>query len=244
MLELRKYRSRLRPLIAIVAAYALALQVLLSGLAGAHAMADAPGSGDLFVICHGSGGGSAEDQNLPDKPPLPNPPCVLCTLTNAPCAVLPFAHSIATIDVVAATILISRNETRIIEFVSPTGRYERGPPAGAPFSADPLNRSDRSDRARRITSGETITCFLPVCAQIRTILERAMRSLRRLRPFAAILTAVMLAPRSGERRMRRAPPETTERLNRPAGQPAPGPSAPETPPAATPQARFLCRRSL
>ena len=128
MLTVRKARKPVRPLIAIVAAYALALQVLLSGLAGAHAMAAGPLSGDLFVICHGSGGGSAEDQNLPDKPPLPNPPCVLCTLTNAPSAILPFAHSIATIDVVAASNLVSRNEARIIEFISPTGRYERGPP--------------------------------------------------------------------------------------------------------------------
>jgi hypothetical protein len=32
------------------------------------------------------------------------------------------------IGVVAASNLVSRNEARIIEFISPTGRYERGPP--------------------------------------------------------------------------------------------------------------------
>jgi hypothetical protein len=60
VLTVGKARKPVRPLIAIVAAYALALQVLLSGLAGAHAMAAGTASDDLFVICHGSGGGSAE----------------------------------------------------------------------------------------------------------------------------------------------------------------------------------------
>ena len=131
MLELRKYRSRMRPWIAMVAAYALALQVLLSGIAGAHAMAGpASVSGDLFVICHGSGDASADSQNVPDTP-RPASPCVLCTLTSAPCAILPVDHSIVTIDVVAAASIVARTEGRIIEFDSPTGQYQRGPPARA-----------------------------------------------------------------------------------------------------------------
>ena len=128
MLELRKYRSRMRPWIAMVAAYALALQVLLSGIAGAHAMMAGSLAGELFVICHGSGDAPADNQNVPDTP-RPATPCVLCTLTNAPCAILPVDHSIATIDVVAASIVGPRQEGRIIEFDSPTGRYQRGPPA-------------------------------------------------------------------------------------------------------------------
>ena len=131
MLELRKYRSRMRPWIAMVAAYALALQVLLSGIAGAHAMAGAgSGSDGLFVICHGSGDGPADNQNVPDTP-RPAAPCLLCTLTSAPCAILPIDHSVATIDVVAASIVGPREEGRIIEFDSPTGQYQRGPPARA-----------------------------------------------------------------------------------------------------------------
>lgn len=130
MLELRKFRSRMRPWIAMVAAYALALQVLLSGIAGAHAMAAGSLSGELFVICHGSGDGPADNQNVPDTP-RPAAPCLLCTLTSAPCAILPVDHSIATIDVVAASIVGPRAESRIIEFDSPTGQYQRGPPASA-----------------------------------------------------------------------------------------------------------------
>jgi hypothetical protein len=133
VLELRKYRSRMRPWIAMVAAYALALQVLLSGIAGAHAMAAGSLSGELFVICHGSGDAPADSQNVPDTP-RPATPCVLCTLTSAPCAILPIDHSIATIDVVAASIVGPRQEGRIIEVDSPTGRYQRGPPARASIS--------------------------------------------------------------------------------------------------------------
>jgi hypothetical protein len=133
VLELRKYRSRMRPWIAMVAAYALALQVLLSGIAGAHAMAAGSLSGELFVICHGSGDAPADSQNVPDTP-RPATPCVLCTLTSAPCAILPIDHSIATIDVVAASIVGPRQEGRIIEFDSPTGRYRHGPPARASIS--------------------------------------------------------------------------------------------------------------
>ena len=115
----------------MVAAYALALQVLLTGLAGAHAMAVGSVAGDLFVICHGNGDGPADSQNVPDQPPRPASPCVLCTLTNAPCAILPVEHIIATIDVATSADVGPRQEGRVIEFDSPTGRYQRGPPASA-----------------------------------------------------------------------------------------------------------------
>jgi hypothetical protein len=122
VLTICKARGCLRPWIAMVAAYALALQVLLSGIAGAHAMAGAASGPDaLFVICHGSGDAPADSQNVPDTP-RPASPCLLCTLTKAPCAI---------IDVVAASTVAPRTEGRIIEFDSPTGRYQRGPPAGA-----------------------------------------------------------------------------------------------------------------
>ena len=52
----------------MVAAYALALQVLLSGVVGAHAITVDSISGELFVICHGGGDAAADDQNVPDKP--------------------------------------------------------------------------------------------------------------------------------------------------------------------------------
>jgi hypothetical protein len=122
----------MRPWIAMVAVYALALQVVLTGVAAGHfaAAGDASASAH-FIICHGGGGGSPDEQNLPEKPPLPRSSCVLCTLTQAPCAILPADHGIATIDAMSAANVVFRRDARIIEFVSPTGQYQRGPPTGA-----------------------------------------------------------------------------------------------------------------
>jgi hypothetical protein len=118
-----------RSWIAIAAAYALALQVLLSGLAAGHfaAVGEAAAS-DLFVICHGAGGGSPDGQNLPEKPPLVGSCCVLCTLTQASFAILPVEHDLAAFNAMPTANVGSRRDARIIEFGSPTGQYQRGPP--------------------------------------------------------------------------------------------------------------------
>jgi hypothetical protein len=87
----------MRPWIATVAAYALALQVLLTGVAAGHLMAAGDASASsLFVICHGNA--SSDDQELPGKEPLAQSPCMLCTLAKAPCAILPSDHGIAVSD--------------------------------------------------------------------------------------------------------------------------------------------------
>jgi hypothetical protein len=124
-----KARRRIRPWVAMVAAYALALQVLLSGVAAGHFMAagDASAS-DLFVICHGAGVAWPDDQGLPDKQPLPQSPCVLCTLTKAPSAILPVGHGIAIVAAIMVSTAVPNNDGRIIPFDSPTGQYQRGPP--------------------------------------------------------------------------------------------------------------------
>jgi hypothetical protein len=127
VLTWRNVRSHMRPWIATVAAYALALQVLLTGMAAGHFMAarDASAS-SLFAICHGNG--SSDNQDLPDKPPLAQSPCILCTLAKAPCAILPADHSIAISDAMGFSNAASRTDGRIIEFNSPTGQYQRAPP--------------------------------------------------------------------------------------------------------------------
>jgi hypothetical protein len=120
----------MRPWIAMVAAYALALQVLLTGIAAGHVMAvgDAP-AGELFVICHGGGDNSSDSRDLPDKLPVPRSPCVLCTLAHGS-AILPTHHGIATLDALMVSNVVPRSDGRIIAFDSPTGQYQRGPPAG------------------------------------------------------------------------------------------------------------------
>jgi hypothetical protein len=130
MLKSRNVRSSMRPWIAMVAAYALALQVLLTGVTVGHFMAAGDVSGSsLFVICHGNG--SSDNQDLPGKRPLPQSPCILCTLAKAPCAILPTDHGIAISDAIGISTVAARTDGRIIEFHSPTGQYQRGPPTSA-----------------------------------------------------------------------------------------------------------------
>jgi hypothetical protein len=127
VLKLRNVRSRMRPWIATVVAYALALQVLLTGVAAGHFMAAGDASASsLFVICHGNG--SSDDQDLPDKAPLARSPCILCTLAKAPCAILPSDHGIAVSNATGISNAAAATDGRIIEFNSPTGQYQRGPP--------------------------------------------------------------------------------------------------------------------
>jgi len=117
----------MRPWIATVAAYALALQVLLTGMAAGHLMAAGDASASSpFVICHGNG--SSDDQELPGKEPLAQSPCMLCTLAKAPCAILPTGHGIAISDAIGISKAVARTDGRVIEFNSPTGQYQRGPP--------------------------------------------------------------------------------------------------------------------
>jgi hypothetical protein len=91
-------------------------------------------AGGLFAICHGAGDNAAGDQDGTGKPPLPRSPCVLCTLTSAACAVLPTDHSIAFIDAKSFSDVFPWNDARMIQYDSPTGQYQTGPPARARIS--------------------------------------------------------------------------------------------------------------
>jgi hypothetical protein len=119
----------MRPWIAAVAAYALALQVLLTGVTAGHFVAAGDASASsLFVICHGNG--SSDDQELPGNAPLAQSPCMLCTLAKAPCAILPNDHGIALSDAMVTSNAVARTDGPVLEFNSPTGQYQRGPPMG------------------------------------------------------------------------------------------------------------------
>ena len=127
MLKRRNARNRMRPWIATVAACALALQVLLTGVAAGHVMAAGDASASSpFVICHGNR--SPDDQDLPDKTPPAQSPCMLCTLAKAPCAILPSDHGIARSDAMVTSNAAARTDGPGLEFNSPTGQYQRGPP--------------------------------------------------------------------------------------------------------------------
>ena len=127
MLKRRNALNRMRPWIATVAAYALALQVLLTGVAAGHLMTAGDASASsLFVICHSNS--STNDQGLPGKEPLARSPCMLCTLAKAPCAILPSDYGIALSDALVISNAAARTDGPVLEFNSPTGQYQRGPP--------------------------------------------------------------------------------------------------------------------
>ena len=56
---------------------------------------------------------------------------MLCTLAKTPCAIVPVDGFVATIDATMVSNVGPRNDGHIIEFDSPTGQYQRGPPIGA-----------------------------------------------------------------------------------------------------------------
>ena len=131
MWKWRKSASRTRPWIATVTAYALALQLLLTGVAAGHAMPGGNASGaSLFIICHGDG--SSDPQDLPGKEPLPQSPCIFCTLAKAPCAILPTGHGVAISGAIGISNAALQSDGPIIAFHSPTGQYQRGPPLSIP----------------------------------------------------------------------------------------------------------------
>jgi hypothetical protein len=124
----RKSASRTRPWIATVTAYALALHVLLTGVATGHAMPGGDASASApFVVCHGDG--SSDRQDLPDKEPLAQSPCIFCTVAKAPCAILPTDHGVVISRAMGISNAALQSDGRIIAFHSPTGQYQRGPPA-------------------------------------------------------------------------------------------------------------------
>jgi hypothetical protein len=131
VLTRRNARTRMRPWIAVVAAYALALHVILTAVAVDQSMsAGNATASSLFVICHGDS--SSDKQDLPDNGPLAHSPCIFCTLAKASCAILPTGHAIAISDAMWISNAGAQADPRIIEFNSPTGQYQRGPPVSIP----------------------------------------------------------------------------------------------------------------
>ncbi len=128
-----RYQGRLRQWIAAAVTIALSLQLMLSSVAIGHVPAwHVPawqvGAGDTFVICHGVGGSSPVDQDGPAKQPDDQSHCVLCTLTNSACAVLPPESAVVTLVLGASSPYLTRHDAQVSDYRSPTGRFQRGPP--------------------------------------------------------------------------------------------------------------------
>jgi hypothetical protein len=78
MLNFLRQRAGLRGAIGVMAAYALALQMLLAGMAGAQ-MAAADPSG-LFVTCYGAE--TADGGHTPNTQRINHVTCVVCGVTS------------------------------------------------------------------------------------------------------------------------------------------------------------------
>jgi DUF2946 family protein len=115
-------QGRLRPWIATVAAYALALQALL----GSVIVAQAANNPDAFVICTASDDGSAVGHGGTQQRVHEN--CALCTLAKNAHAILADDHTALPAPVAYTAIRLAQATARIAAYRSPTGQYQRGPP--------------------------------------------------------------------------------------------------------------------
>lgn len=80
MRRLSRAPAYLRPWVAMVAAYAVGLQLLFTGVVASHMVAGAPMSADPFVTCLGGGDSGVGDQDRSGRP-VHQPSCVLCAVT-------------------------------------------------------------------------------------------------------------------------------------------------------------------
>ena len=80
MLEFFRRNIHLRSCVAIVAAYAMALQMLLASIAPMPAATPAL-DGESFVICHGNGDSPADDQGK-TAPAVRHLACVMCSMVS------------------------------------------------------------------------------------------------------------------------------------------------------------------
>ena len=127
MQRLLRASARARPWIAMVASYALALQMMLAGIATVRvAAADAPLARGGFVLCSAS-------RDEPQKPPTHDTGCAACAscmmCAGPPAVVAAPAEShfaanarVARVAPVAAALIVTSRHTP---------RQSRGPPASA-----------------------------------------------------------------------------------------------------------------
>jgi hypothetical protein len=105
-------------------AYAFALQALLGAVLTSETAA-----ADPLVICYASQDGNPVDHGSGKS--QQHETCVLCTLAHGSHAILGADNAPLTVEFTFAAIDISRTIARIVRYDSPTGQYQRGPPAAA-----------------------------------------------------------------------------------------------------------------
>jgi hypothetical protein len=121
VLSFWRAQGRLRPWIAMVAAYAFVLQALL----GAVLVSQAAASGsDPFAICYASDDGTPVDHGKPQA----HETCALCTLAKGSHAIIGADHVSVAAAFTFVAVRIFWSTERIVAYRSPTGQCQTGPP--------------------------------------------------------------------------------------------------------------------
>jgi hypothetical protein len=130
---LHRWRRALRgrPWIAVAAAYVLALQALLTGVAGASLGANAALSDQAFVICHGNGADGSSNQDDGSGKSAGHALCALCTLARAAPAVLPVDCIVAPHDAIVVATVVKLKPSEAVAYELSVGHSPRGPPIAA-----------------------------------------------------------------------------------------------------------------
>ena len=110
----------------MAAAFALALQVLLGGILATQAEAANLAPDSPFTICLSDSTAPADHGS--DKA-AKHLSCVLCTLAKTAHALIPADAAGIKLDVRRLATVVSPATERIVQYVSPTGQFQRGPPA-------------------------------------------------------------------------------------------------------------------
>jgi hypothetical protein len=131
LLQLFRYRGRLRRWIAAPSGFALALHLILSSAIVGHFVASKASAASDFVVCHGNGDNSPADPDVPPPQPGYQSHCVLCALVNGACALIPAVTAIAAFDVGALSQHAIARKSQVIQFVPLASEYPRGPPTHA-----------------------------------------------------------------------------------------------------------------
>ena len=122
---------RRRSLTALAVVYALAVQVLLSGLLIGQLGAASITADGLSAICATHGSALDTEGTGSGQPPSAHEPvCVFCTAAGGP-ALLPVPAIVAEVLFLAGSTPKPVASDIAVAFASPTGHYQRGPPGKA-----------------------------------------------------------------------------------------------------------------
>jgi len=120
-------RKGLRVAIAVVAAYAVALQMLLASIAPAHLLTGAVSSAADFTICQGDPG-THPGSSVPSHQTDHCPPCILSSLAGT----LPTQlRSSWLVPATITSFIPVRATAAFVAVRHPTPRLSQGPPASA-----------------------------------------------------------------------------------------------------------------